>query len=814
MFLIFLLVGMVHGQTYDNSIGSYSSPARYNIVDGIIPPLLSEAKGCKRDLRLSKSKPVNYVDISCADIRYSVFDKDQIYMDTTIATVERKYTEKLTKYDNGICKLEIPSLNEKLEGNKYKNGKKIEFLNRYGDCEGTLEDPVFTETITNELTSCGDVDKEPILTRVECSIYLGNEADDPDIEIFDPTKPYGCFDNTFNSFDRRVDLQNIDAKSQDLINQRIEQLRSNAADVKPSEGDVDFSAPPEYTAPVKPIPECVSFDNCLKRMVQYINRVWAKQKYYDDLTAYVRAENEKMNTLHSKYVKYKHTVNILNRAYGQNEIIDEKYYKDMEDIFTSNYDIAVERKKELSLTDEHNALHAVLHGDWGICRYSGSGFNNWILGCVSGCSGQKCALDREPEYFTKSWYTEKIYDDGVNLYANGVDTWEDILPTVGTSFTRLGIESSNYLVATGRCPFNYLCLPERIHPMDRADAMSAPAHVIVRTKQREKMIFNGYLDNGGESWTRTWVPWVQFSGTETMMDFESIYRGLACAPFCFADLESGVFTEDESKISYNPTARQESKPQTNKRIILGDIYNLEKSLASGSSITNNIGDLYTELVQQNLACGSQNGVGDGLAPPIPFTNAECGGEKCFSLGYDTKEEAIEVCSQTCYEYEGFALHWDQSPQRQTSRAIKNRRLECRCGKPVNEVDCMMLNKIWDPDIYVTQYTFVPNNPLFERSVTYTDKFLFCPVGECSDGYVSEKCEDQNGQICEAGSWYDNGCHTPDGTFCKNDFVTEECMCYSVPCEPGWYCTKTGECKKLVSTAKHILHARYKYITDT
>lgn len=822
---MFLLVGMVHGQVYQNSVGSYSSPARYNIVDGIIPPQLSAAKGCKRDLRLSKTMPVNYVDISCADIRYSVFDKDQIYMSTT-ATVERKYTEKLTEHVNGICKLKIPSLNEKLEGRTYANGKQMEFLNRYGDCEGTLEDSVFTESITNELTGCGDVDKEPILTRVECNIYLGNAADDPDIEIFDSTKPYGCFDNSFNSFDRRVDLQDqqLTDESQALMNQRIDQLRSAAADVKPTEGFVELLDPPEYIPYEILEIACSTFDNCLKSMVQYINSIWAKQRYYDSLVTYLRAESLKMGTLRSNYVKYKHMANILIKAYGQTDTIDNTYFNSMEETFSDNYDIAVERKNSISLTEEKSALHGLLYGSDGICRFSGrvinatGVFENDILGCVPGCDmpNSVCAAEREPSYVTKDWSTHKIYRGGVNLYANGVDTWEDILATIGTSLTRLGVESSNYLVTDGKCPFNYLCVPYKIDRGFRSTTMDTPAHVEFHEDPQGYPIstYTGVDEDGYETWSTSYVPLVTWSGRETMMDFESIYRALACAPFCFGRLESIVFVEDNTIIPYNPTTRQESKPQTNKRIILGDIYNMEKAFASGFSITNNIEDLYKEFVQQNLACADQGEVGDGIAPPIPSTNVECGGEKCFLLGYDTKEVAIEACSQSCYEYGGFALHWDQSPQRQTSRAIKNRRLECRCGEPVNEVDCMMLNKIWDPDIYVTQYTFVPTNPLFERSVTYTDKFLFCPVGECSDGYVSEKCEDQNGQICAAGRWHDNGCHTPDGTFCKNGFVEEECMCHLVSCEPGWYCTKTGDCKKLVSTAKHILHARYKHITDS
>ena len=78
------------------------------------------------------------------------------------------------------------------------------------------------------------------------------------------------------------------------------------------------------------------------------------------------------------------------------------------------------------------------------------------------------------------------------------------------------------------------------------------------------------------------------------------------------------------------------------------------------------------------------------------------------------------------------------------------------------------------------------------------------------GYVAENC-----QGCSSGSWYDDGC-TEEGekSFCKNGFVEEECMCKYEPCEPGFfYCTKDGECKSVVSTAKHILQARYKKLTE-
>ena len=163
MIILFLLFGVVRGVDYTNSVGTYSSKALYNIVDGIIPQSLAFDKGCNQDLQLSRSPPSHYVPISCADIRFSMYDKEIITLDTSQAAVERKYTESRAVSISGVCKIKVASHESSFDTNVYKNGRNMVFLNRYGSCKNTLsENSQFKEDVTNHLEGCSDIGKKPV----------------------------------------------------------------------------------------------------------------------------------------------------------------------------------------------------------------------------------------------------------------------------------------------------------------------------------------------------------------------------------------------------------------------------------------------------------------------------------------------------------------------------------------------------------------------------------------------------------------------------------------------------------------------------
>lgn len=178
-----------------------------------------------------------------------------------------------------------------------------------------------------------------------------------------------------------------------------------------------------------------------------------------------------------------------------------------------------------------------------------------------------------------------------------------------------------------------------------------------------------------------------------------------------------------------------------------------------------------------------------------------GYQTCWKMEYDDMETA---CSLECVADQGFSIQWDDSEPRSAGR-VGNRRFECRCGDPTSELDCVMENKEWISNIYLNQYTHESESKTASRVFTYDDKYLYCPTGQCSKGYVAENC-----QGCPSGSWYDDECIP--GSFCKNGFVEEECWCKQTTCEPGFYCTKDGECKPVVRKDKKMLQVRYKKLT--
>lgn len=183
-------------------------------------------------------------------------------------------------------------------------------------------------------------------------------------------------------------------------------------------------------------------------------------------------------------------------------------------------------------------------------------------------------------------------------------------------------------------------------------------------------------------------------------------------------------------------------------------------------------------------------------------NSESGYQTCWEMEYDDMD-----CSRECVADQGFSIQWDDSEPRSAGR-VGNRRFECRCGTPTSELDCVMGNKEWISNIYLNQYTHESESKTASRVFTYVDKYLYCPTGPCSKGYVAENCKD-----CPSGSWYDDGCISEgEKSFCKNGFVEEECMCKQTTCEPGFYCTKDGECMQVVRKDKKMLQVRYKKLT--
>ena len=183
---------------YHSSIGSHYSPARFNIVDGIIPTNLFDYKGCSQNLRISNTKPTEFVPITCSDIRYSVFDKHNAVIHDHETTIERKYTETLAVSDEGVCKIQSAIPTTIMSGHVDTQDRSIEHFARYGHCEGSMGDVKLTETVKGFPGVCNRTDGwNPVLTLAECRAYLGEVE-----EIDDEGLPSGCGDKVFNVNDK------------------------------------------------------------------------------------------------------------------------------------------------------------------------------------------------------------------------------------------------------------------------------------------------------------------------------------------------------------------------------------------------------------------------------------------------------------------------------------------------------------------------------------------------------------------------------------------------------------------------------------
>lgn len=957
MILVFvsMMLGTVMGQTsYPNSIGSHTSPSFFNIIDGHIPITLTTIKGCKRDLQISDVIPTSYVPISCADVRYSTHDNHTFTLSKEGVTVHRTYTDKLSEYVDGVCKIQVSQMPVRNDFGLYENGKKHVFLNRYGYCDdNTMKIPTMLPGISNVSISCGDEGKQHILTKTECSVTLGFEVQ----EIFDKTKPYGCVDGKFNSFDRSKDLEDVENEILTRMGQRVQFLLDEFNDIQSGLNTASIADVPEQYAYETSIgTELGSAYDILKKRLQnireYIKSVQLKQAYYTTLVSYLTQQQDTISSARKNHTRAFEIEKILKRYISYNVDVDipkltnvtNDNYR-LENKYTIIYEKAVSIKDNLNLINEQRESEIFIYGNasvdgiydiyknYMIEHYhrdtsTPTTMKAWcdslaehreltrVIGCIPGLDFNVHCVPDEAHYVfveSSSVCRETITGGSISncpvacdadRTANKVDedyehfVWNNpksdqsagTLLSAAEVAEKVGLIVNTTLENNALCPYNYIC----IRGFD------------IRRDKIQKTFYN----YSSYRWDYTYEYGNMFQLQTSIMDYESVVRSMGCAPFCFANLPV-LSVKGPSEVTFSLSPRIPTKRQTNIDIIFSDILKLEMSDSSHS-----LYDLYEELVEQNLSCellGCQ--------------------ELCITPLYNSVEDAVLSCSEMCVLDTGFSQYWDDSPVRQASRIISNRQHECRCGSPKTELECVMSNNEWKSEIYTTQYTYVSRNPVKRKSVTYRNRYLFCPISPCNRGFVDANCgqtvhecgggemcsnvradlsfkyspnhgwhsmgtiqayrltselfffgakyvfwnkpsgfeyagviADRTGNIveqgfvtstapsnsewtslgersvemqhhfnyydipdtfvdlenfsydineaCPKGSWYDGVCIAPgDIPFCNNGFVDEVCMCKDVSCEPGYYCTKTGECKPWVSKDKKVLHTRYKHLTS-
>lgn len=961
MILVFvsMMLGTVMGQTsYPNSIGKHSSPSLFNIIDGHIPFTLSDVKGCKRDLQLSNVKPSVYVPITCADIRYSVYDDHMFTLSKNEVSVQRKYTDRLSVSDNGVCKIRVSDMPDQITFELYENEKLHSFLNRYGYCDdNTMGDPILLPGISNVSISCGDEDKDHILTKTECSVTLGYDVE----EIYDSNKPYGCVDGKFNSFDRSKDFEDVHPVITARMGQRVQELIDEFDSIKADLNNATISDVPErYPYEPDVNSETGSAYEKLKARLhnirEYIKSVHLKQSYYNSLVNYVTQQQAVMKTSTDNYNRAVEIKNILEKynEFNLDFVLPDTTnvkadIERLENKYRIIYQNATDIHKDLNMNEERTELQILVGGSSDVDgtytvyknymdehyhrdRSTRVGLWEWCnsleehgeitksIGCIPNLDFDlHCIPDGAIYRYTEP--TAK-YDSYGNVYYTDIGTCTNLRPggsitncpvacdpdrtqnTIGKNYShiewnspksnrtafdllsknvimeKVGLVANTSMEQKLVCPYNYLCTQDFSYE--------------IYEKQITETL---WVDNQPtDQFTYRYEYGIKYDLQTSLTDYESVMRAVDCAPYCFAELPT--LTNDEpEKPSFSLTTREPTKRKANADIIFQDILTLEKSDDDHS-----LYDLYRELVEQNLSCES--------------IGCE---ESCVKPMYNSVEDAVLSCSEMCVFHEGFSQYWDDSPVRQTSRIISNRRHECRCGYPKTELECVMSNNEWVSDIYTTQYSYVPKNPVKRKPVSYSDRYLFCPISHCTDGVVDQRCKKHSyldcdigtvcsdvtarmivngsprsfktnayhmseGQFlfgynvysgeriggvvtnldgdilstgivgsfsptldmwdareesgdwtfsitdfsvdfedstdaCEVGHWYEkslfrDGCIAPGDTpFCKNGFVDEVCMCKDVSCEPGYYCTKKGECNPWVSKDKKVLHTRYKYLSQ-
>lgn len=87
-------------------VGGACLSSRKVVYDNVIPDFLHEEMGCDHGLRLSATKPTNFIPISCASVRSTGIDSESFGVDNSEFILQRKHKESVSHSSNGYCELE------------------------------------------------------------------------------------------------------------------------------------------------------------------------------------------------------------------------------------------------------------------------------------------------------------------------------------------------------------------------------------------------------------------------------------------------------------------------------------------------------------------------------------------------------------------------------------------------------------------------------------------------------------------------------------------------------------------------------------
>jgi len=742
MIVLLLLLATARAVTID-------SPAKWNIVDGVIPKVLDAEKGCHSGLRISETKPLASIPISCANIRYSVYDSSVATMGYDDVTIDRSYTERNVVSKDGVCKMQMSSMDSTTAADVYTKGQDMKFFSRYGYCDGTYTGTKhFAETTFESDRSCqeGGTSGYPfsIHTGEECALYAGKNVTNV---IGDRTSPYGCWsDGTFNEFNREEDLHgylNSEVNAAKTI--RKQALLYKLGNLTEKLNTYSFDATPATFVPETITTLSTTIDcwgtssivyQCrlgqvrafLMNMVEYINSAWAKFKYIRDLkatAAQVETRFKDMkedmivyNELVEKLKLYDHTVEeIVTIAFDNVQAIFNNIATSVESLGFNTEVEGLGRLFANSVYDkyEHAFYSAYSHR----CTYS---HNHRLYTTVIGCT------DVSLSCYPANKDGVSCYNDGNHYAFIGLNVQAPcancaIKSTINFGFpessddstdqsalVKLGLKTK-FAVNSDTTSFKYLGIRDPL------------------LSEKKYLGYGHYED--------------VYDGIHHVPDFYSIYLELKDIVDGQDTTWKAIDDNNDYTISYEVPDETLSEVDRENRaeareLSLSNIRARETAIARkvlrGNTNDLDINPLYESLVKLNHKCENC------LCYAMPY---DMNNDKPYDIRADCKEQ--------CVGHDGFLLQWDTNQPRVVSQRDRHRS-SCVCagdGEPVSELDCVLSNREWIYNRHVDQYELNAKDPTVKTGVQTKDVYLHCPGPMCSNG-PTEGCWDDT--ICNVGEF--------------------------------------------------------------
>jgi hypothetical protein len=817
------------------------------IKDNIIPKELRQDRNCKGGLVLSKTKPDEYVPISCANIRSQQTDKqDFVFRDfqgsKNEATVSP--TEYIAEYDGGICKMKAVELQDTYNGTEYdkihSEGNIPSLLNSYGYCK---EDETFTRHNRDVpfkivyATSCENYGYRSSYSENECSVYSRIHVSDTqtfpgDIMTHDDKfssfdKPWGCVYvdgtvklNVYDADDIELGAENKSYSDRNIFYYDTEygfhylEIIRNLGSGYNSYSEMQyihksiFLGLNEYARPT----ESPQLLNMKAKYTNFINSVPPIYRAYpytgreDDW----RIEYNEIYFTAKFHIHYKNLTKVWGAKYYIDELDYRLYLQLMKDNEEYIYKLKeADSKMRVMYSFMLNYLNTIENHEKSFEHVAAwldyTGFMPTVPGSIDPGS-----IDLEIKRFK-----QMLADAADLVISNGIRI-KEIIDTLDFANAKSKLEATKNAARETLYEAYVDLSNERYKPIDlNKRALHYPDEV----RQVFGKVINGVVqipedyesdpryiryENAFNS------DWKDTYGRLNVRLFEDPIRlryaldinGVNMEGLIFDNIVDNALQEYEIFYTTRDVSFDTEEPlPVYKYVPHRGLSVFHPTTVGEPEVTSDRFEtrinIQNEMVNVEHAM-IQGGSMDLTAllslhrqlisqPPLCTDTHQC---LCYET-YTDKSKALEDCAEKCPD--AFRHFWDQSDPRLTSKILVHDRSECVCmEEALTEVKCVLRGRQWINELFVSQYDMVPPMDSVRRDTQYEDTYLYCKMMDCVHGTVNEPCL-YSGGVCEKG-WFDGDCNAVDAC---DGFVYEDCMCGLSICTPGKYCTQSGVCKNIV-----------------